>query len=1117
MKIWAAKKYVPSRKEQLVDFAQSALEFFWSTLGKILKKDFINSKQLRKIASIQMAGILIASSLVGVFLAAPNSQAVVVSDCSQIGQLRNGGFDSPIPGTTVISAAGATYPSSSTSAAQQNSSNTVSNAVYGPIDGTNYQDLDASVDGSTYRTYALPGTTNDARIYWNTTDASEQVERANWETPQTGARMAELSAEARGALFQDIPTVPGVTIRWSLAHKGRQGTDTMHVSIGKPTNSIAQVRAASPRFNGNSISGGTTLQTASDSRTAAARAGLSLANAYLAGSSTPTTEITDPNTGWRFWYGVYEETSTSTTNTRFMFEAVTPSTGSVGNMLDTISFSPVAACPINRIYNSPSAVQTIDIFDTTAGSFAIVPSESGHSESVTAITYVDGPGRATINSNGRTLSFTPNGSGITHYDYSIAYTANGITSTSDGHITITARDVFGTPSCSQGSIDTSTSTTSGQTTVIATFKTPTQANTDNDSDHQSGVCTWTVPEGVYGVDYLVVGGGGGGASGGGGGGGVVTSWATSLATNTSTERTSIRNPLSVTPGEQINVRVGGGGKPGWGGSLRCSYTNSTANTCTNPTRVPTNGSDSSFGSVTAAGGGFGGGSGQAAGGSGGSGGGSRFDDQAQSGAAAASQIVGASSFGNIGGGSTASGGYRAGGGGGGAGTNAAVSSPPSNGNGGQGGLVRVIDYLGSDSAPGNGRLISSSGATSGGGGHGGRGVASNIASFAGTYAEYGCGGGGGVNNNSNNVVPGGGGTAGCSTAGDGSSFATFLTTRTNSMPAYNNTCSGLSLGSDCVGNRITSTQFNGTTVPTEGFGGGGGGTDPEGEIAGSGGSGVVVIRYIVSNIVCPNSSNAANVTGPIACPYPITISAGAAVATQYNLSYGDATNGYISFPGGSNDTVTVTSTITNGSDTVTATVSGNLVSFAVSNANTALAGATYPIRYTIYSGASTSTSFVLLRIIDPSQATPVVIPVDPRATEVVLSSVRIGGSQMTQVCFTPVADNSTPGYANIPSIDRLSTRSTETRTVTTSIGRLRLQGSSSNLQQAVQFIKVTKNASDALLLPGSTSRKIAVNVSNGTVGGNGSCTFGNESVIELRPLDLAQVVRKGDVPLKPAS
>jgi hypothetical protein len=1115
MKTRIARNYVPSRREQLLTLISDSRSFFWRKLGSLFKKDFINNPALRKRISAQLVLVLFASTLVAVFVQAPTSNAVVVQDCSAIGQLRNGGFEAPVAGTTVISSAGATYPAETLTAAQQNSSNSVTNAVYGSVGGSFWNHLDASVDGSTYRTFRLPGRAGDARIYWNTTEASEQLELTSFVTPQAGSRFAELNASVQAALYQDIPTIPGVTIRWSLAHRGRSGTDTMRVYIGKPTNTSATVRGSSSRFNASADAGNTTLQNNSVTRTNSARAGLALASARAAGSATLETDISDGTT-WRFWYGTYEETSTTTTNTRFMFESVSP-TGGSGNLLDSITFAPVAACPITRLYNSPTDTQTVNIFDTNAGSFAIVPDESGHQESVTALTYVEGPGRATLNAGGRSLTFTPNGSGVTTYDYTIRYVANGIASTSDGRITITARDIFGQASCDPGSVETQTATVGGQITVIETFKTPVQANTDADADHRSATCTWTAPEGVFAVDYLVVGGGGGGASGGGGGGGVVTSWSTALGTNTGSERTALRNPLAVTPGEVVNITVGGGGKPGWGGSYRCTFALSTNNACTQPTRTSTNGADSRFGSVIAAGGGLAGGSGQAAGGSGGSGGGSRFDDEAQSGAAVASQVVGASSFGNIGGGSTATGGYRAGGGGGGAGTNVTVSSPPSDGNGGRGGLVRIIDYPGNPPANGRGQIVNQTGGSSGGGGHGGRGVMSNIASTNGTFAEYGCGGGGGLNNNANNIIPGGGGTPGCDTAGRGSNWATFLTTTNNSMPSFNGTCfqnDGTTALANCSNNRITSVQFDGTAVPTEGFGGGGAGTDPEGAQAGSGGSGVVVIRYVVSNIACPNSSNATNVAGPIACPYPITITAGAAVATQYNLSHGTADLGFVSFPGASTDTVTVTSTIGNGTDTVTATVSGNLASFAVSNANTALAGATYPLRYTIFSDSLTSTSFVLLRIVDPSQATPVIIPVDPRVTEIDLPALRIGGSQMTQVCFTPIDDNETSGYSNIPSVDRTTNRTTETRTVTAAIGRLRLQGTSANLQQAVQFIRVTKHASDDLLIPGSVPRRIRVNVSNGTVGGNGSCTFGNESIIELRPMLPEQTIRQGEVKLK---
>jgi len=145
--------------------------------------------------------------------------------------------------------------------------------------------------------------------------------------------------------------------------------------------------------------------------------------------------------------------------------------------------------------------------------------------------------------------------------------------------------------------------------------------------------SFTVPDGITKLDYLVVGGGGGGASGGGGAGGVL-----------------MANDYSVTPGAAITIAVGAGGAGGAGNSPPAAG----------------KGSNSSFGSIIALGGGRGG-AGGASGTevNGASGGGSRYDcTNASCGAGSAG--TGTSGQGSNGGYSTYPS-YGAGGGGGGAG------------------------------------------------------------------------------------------------------------------------------------------------------------------------------------------------------------------------------------------------------------------------------------------------------------------------------------------------------------------------------------------------------------------------------------------------------------------
>ena len=96
-------------------------------------------------------------------------------------------------------------------------------------------------------------TTADKERWWSTTqnkratgryieiaDGSRHVYTEAANDPQVeyhidkaydGTQFAELNCQGYGALYQDVLTVPGTTLNWSLAHAGRDGTDTMALLI----------------------------------------------------------------------------------------------------------------------------------------------------------------------------------------------------------------------------------------------------------------------------------------------------------------------------------------------------------------------------------------------------------------------------------------------------------------------------------------------------------------------------------------------------------------------------------------------------------------------------------------------------------------------------------------------------------------------------------------------------------------------------------------------------------------------------------------------------------------------------------------------------------------------
>ncbi|MBC1490771.1 DUF5011 domain-containing protein [Listeria booriae] len=72
---------------------------------------------------------------------------------------------------------------------------------------------------------------------WQTTSSDGLIEIQNHNENRDaadGEQYAELNAYEASALYQDIVTTPGATVRWQVSHRGRHTTDTATVKFGAP-------------------------------------------------------------------------------------------------------------------------------------------------------------------------------------------------------------------------------------------------------------------------------------------------------------------------------------------------------------------------------------------------------------------------------------------------------------------------------------------------------------------------------------------------------------------------------------------------------------------------------------------------------------------------------------------------------------------------------------------------------------------------------------------------------------------------------------------------------------------------------------------------------------------
>lgn len=160
---------------------------------------------------------------------------------------------------------------------------------------------------------AMPG--------WLTTAPDDEFElwrevRQNFNAA-SGRQFVELNANYVSELYQDLPTTPGLTLRWELRHRGRlgPGNDVMAVRIGPPPTAPSTT--------------------------------------FVPNQSTP---VADPPAAWGSWSGTYTVPAGQTT-TRFGFESVSTAQNKPthGNFLDGISFGTAACLETSTAVSGTSA------------------------------------------------------------------------------------------------------------------------------------------------------------------------------------------------------------------------------------------------------------------------------------------------------------------------------------------------------------------------------------------------------------------------------------------------------------------------------------------------------------------------------------------------------------------------------------------------------------------------------------------------------------------------------------------------------------------------------------------------------------------------------------------
>lgn len=246
---------------------------------------------------------------------------------------------------------------------------------------------------------------------------------------------AEINATQRAALYQDIKTIGGEKITWTIKHRGRfygssstnnssttDDKDKFEIKIGSTTSTTAQTpsRKRLPEVIWNS---------ANATYTAAWTNFTTNSSGHTA--QTMYTRLED---GWVLYTGTYTVPANQTT-TRFEFAS--RGTGSGGNLIDDIGFDPIIACP-----------RTITIQQNVSADYDFTPLTNSQipnytypdTTTVTSVSINGGSGTASLDTSNSTISLSSNTIG----SFQVLYTLTDINSqTSTSTITVNVENATG--------------------------------------------------------------------------------------------------------------------------------------------------------------------------------------------------------------------------------------------------------------------------------------------------------------------------------------------------------------------------------------------------------------------------------------------------------------------------------------------------------------------------------------------------------------------------------------------------------------------------------------------------------------------------------------------------